>query len=165
MPIASSDILYRLSGGASNAAAASSLGGVMSTTTVAPAGIFDDVSGAESTAGSTEYRCVYVLNNHGTLAYQSAKVWIQTNTPSATTTIDIALAGEGANATAETVANETTAPVGESFTAPASFAAGLSLGTLTAGQRYAVWVRRTVTAGTVAASDSFTLRVQGDTAP
>lgn len=164
MPIVSSDIKFRLSGGSGNTSAAASLGGAMSTSTDAPASIFDDVSSAESAAGSTEYRCVYVLNNHGSLTLQNAKIWIEANTPSATTTVAIALGGEGLNGTAETVANETTAPVGETFSAPANEGAGLSLGNIPFGQKYPVWIRRTVDAGTAAAADSFTLRVKGDTA-
>jgi hypothetical protein len=164
MPIVAGDIKYRLSGGASNSDPLLSLGGVMSTTTDAPAGIFDDVASADSAAGDIEYRCIYVLNNHGSLTLQNAKIWIEANTPSATTTIAIALAGEGLNATAETVANENTAPTGETFSSPANEGAGLSLGNIPFGQRYAVWIRRTVDAGTAAAADTFTLRVKGDTA-
>lgn len=164
MPIVASDIKYKLSGGASNADPLLSLGGAISTAD-APAGIFDDVASAEAAAGDTEYRCVYVKNTHATLTYQGAKIWIQTQTPSADTDVAIALGGEGLNGTAETVANENTAPVGETFSAPSSFAGGLTIGNLAPGDSYPVWVRRTVTAAAAVASDSFTLRVQGDTNP
>jgi hypothetical protein len=164
MAIVSGDILYRLSGGASNSSQIASLGGIMSTTTVAGTGIFDDVASADASAGDTEYRCIYVLNNHGTLTLQNAVIWIQADGTGASSTIAIALAGEGANATAETVANENTAPVGESFTVPVTEGTGLSLGNLAAGQRYAVWLRRVVTAGAAAGTDTWTLRVKGDTA-
>lgn len=165
MPIVASDIKYRLSGGASNTDPNASIGGVMSTTTDAPASIFDNVSSAEAAAGDIEYRCVYVLNNHGTLSLDNAKVWIQANTPNAATDVAIGLAAEGANATAAAVANESTAPASVSFSAAASEGAALSLGNLAAGQRYGVWIRYTVTAGASAGADSFTLRVKGDTAP
>lgn len=155
--------IWRLSGGAGNSDPAASLGGVMSTTTTAGADIFDNVTGDESAAGDIEYRGVYVLNN-GDVDLVNAFVWIQANTPSTDDTIAIALAGEGLNATMETVANENTAPVGESFTSPSSKGTGLSLGTIPAGQRYGVWIRRTVTAGAAAYNaDTFTLRVEGDT--
>jgi hypothetical protein len=165
MAIVSGDIDFRLSGGASNSDPAASLGGVMSTTTdVTGSTLFDTVTSADATAGETNYRCIYVLNSHGTLTLQNAVIWIQANTPSATTAITIALDGNGANATAETVGNEDTAPSGESFVAAATEGAGLSLGNLAAGQRYAVWIKRVVDAGTTAVADSFTLRVKGDTA-
>lgn len=171
MPIVASDIVFRLSGGTSNTAPASSLGGARSTAgggvivTDTLNNLWDDVSGAESSAGDIEYRCIYVLNNHGSLTLTAAKIWISSNTTSADDTIDIALGGEGAGGTAETVANESTAPAGETFSNPTSFAGGLSLGNLTAGQHYPIWIRRTVTAAASAANaNPYTLSVQGETA-
>jgi hypothetical protein len=171
MPIVASDIVFRLSGGAANTAPASSLGGARSTAgggvivTDTLNNVWDDVSGAESSAGDTEYRGIYVLNNHGSLTLTAAKIWISSNTTSADDTIEIALAGEGAGGTMETIANESTAPIGESFSAPSSFAAGLSLGNLTAGQHYGIWIKRIVTAAASAANaNPYTLSVQGETA-
>ena len=168
MPIASSDIKIFLSGGSGNTDPNASLGGVKSSTEVTDNtlnNLFDDVSGTESNAGDTEYRCVYVYNNHGTLSMQNTHVYISSNTSSADTTFDIALAGEGVNATAETVVNENTAPVGESFSAPTTYAAGLDMGTIAAGQRYGLWIRRTVTAGAAADNaDTATIKYDCDTA-
>lgn len=164
MPIAASDIKFRLSGGAANADPNASLGGAKSATE-ASTSLFDNVSSAESSAGHTDYRCIYVHNAHATLTLQGAKVWIQSNTPSPDTDVSVALAGEGVNGTAETVANENTAPVGESFSAAATEGAALSIGDIPAGQHQAVWVKRVVTAGAAAyTGDGFTLRVKGDTA-
>ena len=163
MAIVSTDIQYRLSGGASNSDPALSLGGVKSST--AASNYFDDVSSAEASAGDTEYRCVYVHNNHGTLSLIGAKVFIQTNTPSSDTDVAIGLGSSAINGTEQTVADESTAPTGVSFSAPTTFAGGLAIGDLAAGAHKAVWVRRTVNAGAAAYADSFTLRVQGDTNP
>ena len=163
MAIVSTDIQYRLSGGASNSDPALSLGGVKSST--AASNYFDDVSSAEASAGDTEYRCVYVHNNHGTLSLIGAKVFIQTNTPSSDTDVAIGLGTSAINGTEQTVADESTAPTGVSFSAPTTFAGGLAIGDLAAWAHKAVWVRRTVNAGAAAYSDSFTLRVQGDTNP
>lgn len=164
MPIVSSDIKFRLSGGASNTDPNASIGGAKSSTD-AGASIFDNVSSAEASAGDTEYRCVYVHNNHGTLTATTAKIWIQANTPSADTTVDIGLATEGLNGTAAAVANENTAPAGVSFSSATNEGAALSLTDVPPGQHYAVWIRRTVTAGAAVASDGFTLRVKCDTLP
>lgn len=164
MPIASSDIQYRLSGGAANANPDASLGGAISSTAAA-ATIFDDVSSAEAAAGDVEYRCVYVRNNHGTLTLIGAKVWIQTNTPSAQTDVAIGLGTSAINGTEQTVANESTAPASVTFSSPADFASGLVIGDLAPGATKALWIRRTVTAGAAATADGFTLRVQGDTNP
>ena len=163
MPIVSTDIKYRLSGGASNTDSALSLGGIKSSTDAS--NYFDDVSSAEASAGDTEYRCIYVHNNHGTLTLQGAKIWIQTQTPSGDTDVAIGLGAAAVNATETAVGDESTAPGSVSFSAPSSFAGGLSIGDIPAGQHKSVWVRRAVNAAAAAYSDSFTLRVQGDTNP
>lgn len=163
MAIVSTDIKYRLSGGSSNTDPAASLGGVKSSTDAS--NYFDDVSSAEASAGDTEYRCVYVHNNHGSLTLIGAKVWIQANTPSGDTDVSIGLGTSAVNGTEQTVADESTAPSGVSFSQPTTFAGGLSIGDIPAGQHKAVWVRRVVNSGAAAYADSFTLRVQGDTNP
>lgn len=163
MPIASTDIDYKLSGGAANSDPALSLGGAKSSVDVTTLTLFDDVSSAEASAGDTEYRCIYVQNSHATLTLQTAKIFIQANTTGSR--ISIALAGEGVNGTAETVANENTAPVGETFSQPADYASGLSLGNLAPGDYFPVWVKRVIPASAAAATDTYTLRVQGETNP
>lgn len=165
MAIASSDIQYRMSGGASNSDPAAALGGAKSSTPFTTNAIFDDVSSAEASAGDIEYRCFYVHNAHATLTLQGAKIWIQAQTSSSDTDIALALGGEGLNGTAETVADESTAPTGESFSQPSSFAGGLTIGDLAPGDHYPVWIRRTVNASAASATDTWTVRVQGDTNP
>jgi hypothetical protein len=153
---------WYLSGGASNTNPNNSLGGAISST-VAPGNLFDDVLGSESNAGDTEYRGVYVKND-GDVDLQATVVWIQVNTPDVDTSVSIGLTALGSNQTMETIADEGMAPVGVVFTAPASKPGGLSMGTLQAGQRYGIWVRRTVNAGAAAYNnDTFTIRVEGDT--
>ena len=163
MPIVSADIDYFLSGGSGNTDPAASLGGAISTAEATTNTLFDDVASAEASAGDTEYRCVYVKNSHATLTLLTAKVYIQANTTG--DRIAIALGGEGKNGTAEAVANENTAPVGEVFSQPVDYAGGLSLGDLAPGETFPVWVRRTIPAAAGAATDTFTLRVQGETNP
>jgi hypothetical protein len=171
MAIVASDIKFILSGGAGNTSPAAALGGAISTagggviTTDTLNNVWDDVSGAESSAGDTEYRAIFVKNTHGSLTLTGAKVWISSNTTSTDDTIEIALAGEGINNTIETVANESTAPAGETFSAPSSFAGGLSIGNLAAGQAHGVWIKRIVSAAAAAANaNPYTLSVQGETA-
>ena len=159
MPIASGDISFRLSGGASNAVALSSLGGVKSSTS-ALATIFDDTSGAESLAGDVEYRCIYI---HVAVACASAKVWISANTPSANTDVAIGLGTSALNGTEQTVEFEDTAPAGVTFSAAANLGAAIDLGAMTAGSSRALWIRRTVNVNTPALmGDGFTLRVEAE---
>lgn len=160
MPIISSEIKFYLSGGSGNSDPAASLGGAISTTEVTGSTLFDTVSGAESAAGDTNYRCIYVKNTDGALTLFGSKIWLQTDSESQLT---IALGGEGMNGTAETVANEATAPSGETFSEAASEGAALSMGDMDAGEYYPVWIKRVVTAGASAASATFTLRAKGDT--
>lgn len=166
MAIASSDIHYRLSGGSSNSDPTASLGGAKSTTTDATTTILPDVTGAQSAAGITQYRGVVVSNEHGSLTYQSVKVWISTDTPSADTDADVALAAEAVNTQMASIGAETTAPTSVTFANTAvSFASGLSIGDIPSTQFKGVWLKRVVTAGAAAAADSFTVSAQGDTNP
>lgn len=164
MPIIASEIQYRLSGGAANAAAASSLGGAKSSNAI-PGSLFDDVSGAESASGDVEYRCFYVHNNNASLALQNAVAWLSPQTLGAGQAIAIGVGSSAVNGTEQTVADENTAPSGVTFSSPTTKGAGIALGTIPAGQHRAVWVRRTVTAAAPASANSFTMRVEGDTLP
>lgn len=168
MPIASSDIDFLLSGGSSNSDPDASLGGVISSTEVddnVDNNLFDDVSGAEHTAGDVEYRCIYVKNSHGSLTLTDAVVWIQSDTSGADSDISIAVGTAAVNGTEQTVANESTAPTGVTWSdAATSRATGLALGDLPAGQHKAVWIRRTISAGsTPQAADTCSIQAGGDT--
>lgn len=164
MPIVNTDIKYRLSGGAANSTPSASLGGAKSSTEM-DSTLFDDVNSTEAASGDTEYRCVYVHNNHGSLTMESAKIWLTANTPSADTAVSIGLGTSAINATEQTVADEGTAPSGVTFSAPSSEGTALSLGNIPAGQHKAVWIRRVVNASSAAyTNDTFTLRVKCDTA-
>lgn len=170
MPIASSDIVFRLSGGGTNTDPDAALGGAMSTqaggliTSAQLNNLFDDVSGDESSAGDTEYRCMYVENNHGSLTLSAIKAWISAASASADSEYAIGLDPAGVNGTATTIANESTAPTGVTFSRPTDKAGGLTIADLTAGSQAAIWVRRVITASASAAnSDGPTIRVEGDT--
>lgn len=176
MAIVAGDIQKRLSvttGAAGDSTAgtpAGSLGKYVSTTQITDAtlnNLFDDVSGAESSAGMTDYRCIFILNNHATLTLTNATVQVLSQTAGGgaidIATDNIAVSAKGsAAAQAATIASETTAPTGVS-----AFGAGpLALGDIGPGQVKGVWLRRTVTAGAGAVNpDGVVLRVTGDTLP
>ena len=130
--------------------------------------LFDDVSGAESAAGMTDYRGFYVKNNHGSLTLQGAVVFISSDTLSTSTEIDLAIAAEAVSTTMATIASETTVPSGVTFSHPTTAATGLQLNSTTglaAAAYRGVWARRVVTAGASAINDTGTIKVQGDSAP
>jgi len=167
MPVITADFTGRLSGGASNAVGNASLGGVKSSnaspTTVD--GLFDAVSAAQAVAGLVEYRCIYLHNASGADTMIAARAWVISNTPLAGTTLDIGVGTSAVNGTEQTIANEATAPVGVTFSAPAAAASGLALGDIPAGQHRALWLRRTVTAGSgSSASDGWNLGFDCETA-
>lgn len=162
MAILTTDIVYRLSGGAANAVPATSLGGAKSST-VMGTDLLDGVSSAEALAGDTEYRCFYIHNAHATLTMESAVAWIQANTPSGDTTLEIGLGTSAVNATEQTVADEQTAPSGVTFSAAGTEGAAIALGNIPPGQHRAVWVKRIVNAAAAASNDTANLRVKCDT--
>lgn len=166
MPISNANLKWYLSGGGSNTDPNAALGGARSST-AASSSLFDTVTGDESAAGDTEYRCIYFRNEDASSGgLINPVLWILSNTPSTDTTIAIGLDPAGKGGTATTIANEDTAPASVSFSSPATKGAGVSLPSTPYAQNefIAVWVRRTITAGAAsAASDPATLRVEGDT--
>ncbi len=165
MPIEPADIQFRLSGGGGNSSPASSLGGAMSSVT-GGANIFGPVDGAEAAVGSVRFRCEYICNNDPSRTLVGAKLWILTNTPSATTSVEIGAGVAGVNGTEPAIANDLTAPAGVTFIAADSFATAVELGDIPPLGRRPFWTRRTVNAGTAAraadAPDTFTHRILGD---
>jgi len=169
MPIVASDIKIRLSGGAANADVNASLGGVKSSTEVVDNtlhNLFDQVTGSESAAGDTEYRCIYIHNGHGSLTMQNVRVYIQTNSTSADDTWEIGLGTAALNATEQTVVDENTSPTGVTFSGSAiSYATGLAPPDIPFGQHKAIWYKRIVNAGAAAINNnSVTINVDCDTA-
>ena len=179
MAILTTDLLWKLSvttGSAGDSTAQgtvdNSLGKYISTTQITDASLhnlFDKVTGAENTAGDVEYRCVFVHNNHGSLTLENPVVWLSdTITGGAAVAIGLDPAGVtakgSASAQAAEIADESTAPVGVTFSSPTSKATGLSLANIPAGSVAAVWVRRTAADSAALAIDGATLKLEGDTA-
>jgi hypothetical protein len=168
MAVLQSDIKFLLSGGASNTDPDAALGGIISATAVVDDtlnNLFDDVSGAEHAAGDTNYRCIYVKNDSASIAY-NVKLYIDQNTPAVDDAITIGKDLAGLNATADTIADEATAPdPAVTFSSAAGYANAIDLGNIPAGEVYAFWVKRIVSAGSTAqALDDAILKVSVDTA-
>lgn len=168
MPIVATDIQIRLSGGAANSNVNVSLGGAKSSTQVTDNtlnNLFDDVSGSESLAGDTEYRCVYIHNAHASLTMQNVRVYISSNTSSADDTWEIGLGSAALNATEQTVVDENTAPSAVTFSAPTTYAAGLAPADIPFGQHRSIWYKRIVNAAAAANNnDTITINIDCDTA-
>jgi hypothetical protein len=168
MPIATSDVDIRLSGGAGNSNVNASIGGVMSSTLLVDNvlnNLFEDVPGSESLPGEEKYRLVYIQNDHGSLTMKNVRVFVSSNSTSTTEEMDIALAAAGLNATETAIADQFTAPGGGvTFTHPTTYATGLAPANIPAGQRYGVWVRETIDPSSTAKDNSTTIiKVDYDT--
>lgn len=167
MAVAAGDLKWLLSGASGNSDPNASLGGGESASEVvfSPTmnNLFDNVDPAEASSGATEYRCIYLQNDHATDTIIGVKVWINSQTPSSSSSIEIGLDPVGKNGTATgPISPSSSAPAGVSFSAPSSQGSGLAVGTLNAQDTYAVWIKRVISAlAPAAANDPFTLSVSG----
>jgi len=159
-------VAFRLSGGAGNTDPLASIGGAMSNTALTANTIFDTVTAGEALSGEAEYRKVFLYND-GDKALTNIRVWISDQPVQGV--IGLALDGAGKNADGDTVANENTAPTGEIFddtTDPIDNA--IAVPDLAAGDRHAIWLRRTISAatpGVALGSNSAELRVDYEYIP
>tara|TARA_R110002126_G_scaffold111701_8_gene249618 strand:+ start:45 stop:560 length:516 start_codon:yes stop_codon:yes gene_type:complete len=171
MAIAASDIVIRLSGGASVTDPNLSIGGVMSTvgggviTTDVQNNDMDDITSVEAGAGITIRHGYFYENAHGSLTYIAPAFYIDTITSSTDTNITLAVADEAKNTAIEVLANEETEPATVTFTAPANFAAGILTGDLDFGDYRGFWVKYICGSSAAAVLDTYTLGIQGDTNP
>ena|ERR1051326_4887619 len=166
MGIVGTDIVRRYSGGSGNTDPNASLGGQISSTSIANNtlnALFSDFSGQESNDGVTKYRCFYILNNHGSLTAKNPKIYFTAQPANSGVTVALAAGSSAVNGTEQTIADENTAPTGVSFTTPTS-GSKLSLSDIPAGQWKAIWVRLvTASAATAKDADSYTLAIDVDT--
>lgn len=129
--------------------------------------LFDAVSGAEASAGDTEYRAFYIKNDHATLTWQNVKVWIQSNTTSTddTLTIGLDLAGVISSGAGDSIADESTAPdPAVTFSTADGVGNALTIGDMAAGSYILIWVKRVVSSSAAAVSaNAATLGWTGDT--
>lgn len=178
MPVSNADVKLKLSiktGSAGHASAQAdpnaSLGKYISTTEVNSGtplnNLFDNVSGAENTAGTPDYRGVVIHNDDtsnrtitNVVAFLASEV---AGGAVVAIGVDPAAASALTNASAQMaeIANETTAPAGVTFTSPTTAGAGVSLGTLTSDQVRGLWIRRTPQ-GTAKDNDGVTLQINFD---
>lgn len=130
--------------------------------------LFDAVPSSEALNGRSEYRCIYVVNEHASLTLFDAKVFISNNTASENTEIEIAVDPVSLNGEDSTIALVDEADSSGLLDSIAwgtypTFASGLSLGNVAAGEQRAVWIKRTIQAGAAATADSATITMRGDT--
>ena len=81
MTINVGDISYLYSGGASNTNPNLSLGGEPSIYPVSSNVLFDNVTNDQATAGTTDYRCIYITNENPTDNLYNSEIYIAYDTP------------------------------------------------------------------------------------
>ncbi len=173
--ITTAELVWRYSvntgpGNSTAGTANDSLGGFMSSTAWLGGtlhDLFDIITGDENTASEAEWRLVFVYNTNAANALQTPKIWIPAETAGGANWA-CALDGTGvtaaalATAQAERVANENTAPTGETFSSPTTKAGGLAPANIPSGSVLPIWIRRTATNSAAQNADGATIRIEGD---
>ena len=125
--------------------------------------IFGDVSKADASAGTVQYRGLYFSNENGAAGdIVDGRFWVENNTPGQDV-IQIADGDEAKTLALEIIADEDTAPAGPVFGNHTDFASGIVLPTPLIGNptnHYkGWWLQRTVPAGVSTAVPENTLRI------
>lgn len=162
MAIAATDIKFY--GSDHSAGGIDNLGGARTTSEISSTAlhnIFDAVSGSESAAGDTEYRVIFVRNEHASLTWQNVRVYLETNYDD-----DISVGTKVAkNTDAQDLTDESTDPTGVTWESDSTYADGLALPDLAPNDYIALYLRRVIGAGAAAQNAAaFTINVDGDTA-
>ena len=157
--IAASDILFYHP---SVPAEGASHGGTSTTSEIATSknALWDDVSGAEASAGDTEYRKIFIGlgTDVGSDVLSSPVLWVASTTPAGD---EIEIKTVTAGGDSSNVRSDITSVT--DWTTPTIKSDGLSLANLETGDSVGVWIRRAVPASTSGwADDAATLRLEGD---
>ena len=178
MVITRTDMVLRLSGGLSNCDPKLSLGGLISTASCGVVktdiveNVFDSVSNLDLTqtiVGTYDYRCLYLFNqNPSGQTLQNVSIWIELNTASPFTDIDIGMGLSGMGEIEQTIANEHTPPMFVAWSTAKNESLALSIGSLPAGKWKAIWIRRhsgPAPSGSSTPRDSYRLRYKANKIP
>jgi hypothetical protein len=178
MPVQAADISLKLTGGSSNTNIAASLGGAASTTSISNStpNLFDNITGADHAAGNVgpsevdDYRVIAIKINSPLADASSSTLENGLLKVSASNLGDcqIQAAVAAAKNTVFTAgANKYTPPtdnVGGAVTFGSIPSGGLNLPNgLAAGDTVHVALKRTISSGSTAATNSITFQVVGDT--
>lgn len=112
--------------------------------------LFHNIDKTQSISGHIDYRCFYLHSDESVETFYNSKIYIKTQPPGADS-IEIGIDPNGVNngsTPAATIANETTAPAGVTFSTPGP-GSPITIGDLIPGNEVAIWVKRTVPSGTL----------------
>jgi hypothetical protein len=141
MPILAADLEFRKT--------TNNLGGDINAAITDGSDIFDTFTGDETTAGTTEYACIYFYNDSALLA-SNARVHIESETAHAGVNFSVGLGTSAINEQEQTIANKNAAPNTVTFIEASDLASAINLGDIPAGEHKAIWLRGVIDAGTLA---------------
>jgi hypothetical protein len=124
--------------------------------------LFADITGAQNAASQVDYAGLAILNNNTANSAQNSVGYLSSEVAGGASVaigFDTTAASAKGSASAQllTIANNTTAPAGVSFSSPTT------LGTIPVANVKGLWVRRTAANTSALSSDGVTLAVQVDT--
>ena len=130
-------VLYRSS-------AAGALGGAIAATRVSQNlnALLPEISEADSKAGATDYRCVY-LKNQTTASLPYARLYVSAPTPNVSSVCELGLGVSAVNGTEPVITEASAAPAGVQFQTT-SKGTRIDLGALPANATRAFWIKRTI---------------------
>lgn len=146
-------VTFRYSGGAANDDEALSIGGAESSEGGVEAegldgflfNVLPDFDRPDAIAGKVIYRGFYAhLENNGFAAPADLTVWLEDLDLVTGVMVAIGLSPQGPGGTMQSLASETTAPTGVSFSTPTAEVDALTLGETAAEEGAPVWVRVTL---------------------
>jgi hypothetical protein len=130
--------------------------------------LFADITGAQNAASQVDYAGLAIHNSNAANAAQNSVAYLSSEVAGGASVAigaDTTAASAVGSATAQllTIANNTTAPAGVSFSSPTTAGSGVSLGSIPVGNVKGLWVRRTASNSAALSNDGVTLAVQVDT--
>lgn len=143
------NLVFTLTGGATNAIPGNSLGGDGSTIQLSGIplnNLFDDASYDEAVTGDVEYRAIDIFNI-GDAEAVNVKFFFGAQTTSPESSIQA-----GLDSTTQSIPNETTVPSGVTFTEP-TVSAPIDVADIAINDRQRIWIRRTIDSGAENISD------------
>jgi len=104
-----------------------------------------NIPNADRVAGSTIYRAI-MLRPRGLYGVLDIKFWLGTMTGTQST-ISIGYEAQDGSGKIQTIADETTAPSGISWSSPTDEASAITISGLDVGENHGLWIRRVFPAG------------------
>jgi len=177
MAITESDLLFKYTGSGSTTNPEQSLGGTLSPNTI-PSGqanmVFDDVTGSESESGNiNHYRAIAIHNSHSSYIWMNTSIRVSGYVRASGTHDTIYFGVEkpsGSPSSIQTIASETVAPTGVSWTEEGNPSAWVQIsgadydGSIGPDDWAGIWLKRTIPPNCEAFSNrSCTIEVIGET--